>query len=155
MIGLLASIKAGITTLTGRLTSTRAGYLDNLDAAISTRAAASTALSSATWTGTRAGYLDKIGIRSIQTGYVTLAISSAATGNASTTLSTTLTDTSKAFMLLTSVERTASGGGILLENCRPSITNTTTVRVDWAAPDGTTSTIMTARIHYLVVEFNG
>lgn len=37
MIGLLASIKSGVTTLTSRLTSTRAGYLDNLDAAVSTR----------------------------------------------------------------------------------------------------------------------
>ena len=41
-------------------TDARAGYLNNLDAKISTRAAANTALSTATWTNARAGYLDKI-----------------------------------------------------------------------------------------------
>ena len=40
--------------------STRAGYVDRLDAAVSTRAPASTALSTATWTATRAGYLDNL-----------------------------------------------------------------------------------------------
>lgn len=41
-------------------TDARAGYLNNLDAKISTRAAANTALSTAVWTNARAGYLDKI-----------------------------------------------------------------------------------------------
>ena len=40
------------------LTDTRLANLDDLDAAVSTRAPSSTALSSATWTGTKAGYLD-------------------------------------------------------------------------------------------------
>jgi hypothetical protein len=43
--------------LTNRLTAARAAFLD---AAISTRAAAATALSTAQWTNTRAGYLDQI-----------------------------------------------------------------------------------------------
>ena len=41
-------------------TSARAAKMDNLDAAISSRAPASTALSTAQWTNTRAGYLDNI-----------------------------------------------------------------------------------------------
>lgn len=41
-------------------TSARAAKMDNLDAAISSRAPASTALSTAQWTNTRAGYLDKL-----------------------------------------------------------------------------------------------
>lgn len=49
---------SGTTTLLGRLTSTRAGYLDNLSAGAV--AQASTALSTATWTGARAGYLDNL-----------------------------------------------------------------------------------------------
>lgn len=39
-------------------TDTRAGKLDSLDAAITSRAPASTALSNATWTAAKAGYLD-------------------------------------------------------------------------------------------------
>ncbi len=41
-------------------TSARAANIDNLDAAISGRAPANTALSNAVWTNTRAGYLDKL-----------------------------------------------------------------------------------------------
>ena len=41
-------------------TNARAALLDNLDAKISSRAPASTALSNAVWTNTRAGYLDAI-----------------------------------------------------------------------------------------------
>lgn len=51
-----------LTTLTGRLTSTRAGLLDNLDVATSTRAPSATALTSATWTNTRAGFLDNLNV---------------------------------------------------------------------------------------------
>jgi len=40
------------------LTDTRLANLDDLDAAVSTRAPSSTALSTATWTPTKAGYLD-------------------------------------------------------------------------------------------------
>jgi hypothetical protein len=47
---------AGTTTLLARLTSARAGYLDNLSAGAV--AQASTALSSAIWTNTRAGFID-------------------------------------------------------------------------------------------------
>ena len=48
-----------LATLLARLTSTRAGYLD---AAISTRAAASTALSTAQWSNGRAANLDNLDI---------------------------------------------------------------------------------------------
>lgn len=41
-------------------TNGRAGLLDNLDAKISSRAPASTALSNAVWTNARAGYLDNL-----------------------------------------------------------------------------------------------
>jgi hypothetical protein len=49
---------ANQTTLLGRLTATRAGYLDNLSGGAV--ALAATALSTAQWTNTRAGYLDNL-----------------------------------------------------------------------------------------------
>jgi hypothetical protein len=58
----LTTAQTDLTTLTGRLTSTRAGLLDNLDTAMTTRAAAATALSTAQWTNARAGYLDNLNI---------------------------------------------------------------------------------------------
>lgn len=57
---MLAGVPGKLKTLLDRLTAARAGYLDRLDATISSRAAASTALSNATWTNTRAGKLDLI-----------------------------------------------------------------------------------------------
>lgn len=102
MIGLLASIKSGITTLTGRLTSTRAGYLDNLDAAMSTRAPASTALSSATWTGTKAGYLDApiSGVLALAyVGYVNVNVSLDANGKGNTTASIGTRDSTKTIII--------------------------------------------------------
>jgi len=57
--GKIETIKTNVATLISRLTSTRAALLDNLDAAISSRAPSSTALSSAIWTSTKAGYLDQ------------------------------------------------------------------------------------------------
>ena len=55
---MLAGVPGKLKTMLDRLTSTRAANLDNLNATISSRAAASTALSNAVWTDTRAGKLD-------------------------------------------------------------------------------------------------
>jgi len=49
---------SGTTTLLSRLSATRAGYLDRLDAAMTSRAPASTALSNAIWTDAKAAFLD-------------------------------------------------------------------------------------------------
>lgn len=57
MSGALKSIPGLIQTVIDRLTSTRAANLDNLDAAISTRAAAATALSTTVWTNSHADAL--------------------------------------------------------------------------------------------------
>jgi len=61
MFAILASVPGKLKTLLDRLTSTRAANLDKLDANITTRAAASTALSNAVWTDARAGKLDIVG----------------------------------------------------------------------------------------------
>lgn len=152
-IGFLASIKAGVSTLTSRLTSDRAGYLDRLDAAITTRAAASTALSSATWTAARAGYLDKIGVKSIQQGTCSVACTSASFGTGSATLGTAV-DTAKAICLLQGYYPSAlAGGEATVAHARVSLSSTTSVQgiVSWYGA-GTNATI---HVGYTVIEFNG
>lgn len=57
---MLAGVPGKLKTLLDRLTATRAANLDRLDADVSTRAPASTALSNAVWTDTRAGLLDTL-----------------------------------------------------------------------------------------------
>ena len=59
MIGILLGIPGKLQTLLTRITSTGGANLDSkLDATVSSRAAAATALSTAQWTNARAGYLD-------------------------------------------------------------------------------------------------
>ena len=60
MIDFLLGVPGKLKTLTDRLTSGRAANLDNLNATVSSRAAAASALSNATWTDARAGKLDKL-----------------------------------------------------------------------------------------------
>lgn len=60
MWALLAGVPGRLKTLIDRLTAARAANLDSIDATISSRAPANTALSTATWTGTRAANLDSI-----------------------------------------------------------------------------------------------
>ena len=60
---MLAGVPGKLKVLADRLTSTRAANLDRLDANVSTRAAASTALSNAVWTDARAGKLDLVAVR--------------------------------------------------------------------------------------------
>lgn len=57
---MLAGVPGKLKTLLDRLTVTRAANLDKLDANITTRAPASTALTNAVWSDARAGRLDKI-----------------------------------------------------------------------------------------------
>ena len=58
---MLAGVPGKLKTMLDRLTATRAANLDKLDANVSTRAAASTALSNAVWTDARAVKLDLVG----------------------------------------------------------------------------------------------
>ena len=60
LLGVPGKLKTVIDHLQTYLSSTRCAKIDNLDAAISTRAAAATALSTATWTSGRASALDLI-----------------------------------------------------------------------------------------------
>lgn len=85
---MLAGVPGKLKTLLDRLTAARAANLDKLDANVSTRAPAATALSNAVWTDARAAKLDANVltngvIKSIQrgthagaSGDITVAISS-------------------------------------------------------------------------------
>lgn len=79
MIDFLLAVPGKLTTiytyLTSNLAAARAAKIDNLDAAVSGRAPASTALTIATWTDARAAKLDAIQssvINSIQSGSITI-----------------------------------------------------------------------------------
>lgn len=79
MIDFLLGVPGKLKTISDHLltywTAARAAKVDNLDAAISTRAVAATALSTAQWTNARAAKLDNLietsVIQSIQTGLAT------------------------------------------------------------------------------------
>lgn len=121
MLGFLAGLPGQLATLTSRLTSARATKLDNLDAAVSSTAPASTALSSATWTGTKAGYIDaavssRLGsIKSIQRGFVNV-------GAGATSGTATITAVNPAKSILTHL-----GGGAVDAHSRIELTDATTI----------------------------
>lgn len=58
----VASVQTDTTTLTGRLTAGRAASLDDLDAAVSSRAPAATAVSTADYSSVRAAKLDQLDV---------------------------------------------------------------------------------------------
>lgn len=75
MIEFLLAVPGRTKKLLDRLTATRAANLDYLDVAVSTRAAAATAVSNADYTAARAAKLDNVILASvlnsnIQTGFV-------------------------------------------------------------------------------------
>jgi hypothetical protein len=125
LLGVPGKIKAVYDHLTTHLASARAAKIDNLDAAISTRAAASTALSNATWTNALASILGNTiqttVIASIQTGYVSSA-PSAGSGEDAYYKDTTITavaSTAKCVVLF----QDQVGG------CTARLTSTTNLRV--------------------------
>lgn len=125
MIGLLASIKSGISTLTGRLTSGRATALDNLDAAMTTRLGS---------------------IKSIARGTISVTTDGNGVGNNTATISSVTTSKSIIIPLglyVGAVDSTYVGIS------RIELTNGTTVT---AYVTGKPSTAHT--VGYQVVEFN-
>lgn len=125
MIGLLASIKSGITTLTGRLTSGRATALDNLDAAVTTRLGS---------------------IKSIQRNTIVIAVTA---GTGSNTASISSVTTSKS--IITNLGATQDG--VFASPCtvRLALTNGTTVTASAAGANGSSVNVT---VGYQVVEFN-
>lgn len=156
---LFAKINSLLSTLANHVaawTSTRAAKLDNLDAAISSRASANTALSTAQWTNTRAGYLDKLNsgvavaslagklVKSVQRGVIELAI-----GVGSGNLTINAVDTSKA--IIVPAGRCYDGGnnyGDMFTNGMLTFTNSTTVNLERCS-----NSAGTLRVAVQVIEF--
>lgn len=151
MLHFFAGVPGRLKALLDRLTATRAGYLDNLtnlDAAVTSRAAASTALSTATWTGTLAANLGTISsgataftgiVASIQYGSISV------TGtNTSATATITSVNTNKAALIyLGSLAANSNGYATI------TLTNATTITAYRSSPadNGTTT------VRFCVVEF--
>jgi len=144
MISFLLCVPGKLNTLTDRLTSGRAANLDNLDVAVSTTAPASTALSSATWTGTKAGYLDgaisgRLGsIKAIYRGTIT-----------SNTATITAVDTTKSILMNLGGYGTDSGSVNVGSIPYLELTNSTTITASRASGCSGTS-----KVSYQLVEFN-
>jgi hypothetical protein len=80
MIDFLAGVPGKLATLLSRVPSNNATLVANLDTTVSSRAAASSAVSNVDYTSARAGYLDKLNaggiagtVKSVQTLSYTLA----------------------------------------------------------------------------------
>lgn len=142
----LSAIANDLDTLEGRLTANRATRLDHLDAAISSRAPASTALENTTWTVGRAVKLDQLdalmssrlgSIKAVYQGSITIP-------NNQTTTSVSLSATvnlSKTLLFPLG----SAGSGDTAVRLSMNATNVTAIR---STVSGNTTT------GYQVVEFN-
>ena len=129
--------------LTNRLTAARAAFLD---VAISSRAPASTALSTATWTAARASYLDQIptintkaGIKSLQRGLA------AVSGSSSIDITIATVDTTKTVVSLLSSGNVGTGYIFSLQ-----LLNATTLRIVISP-----SSFSAGNLSWQVIEYNG
>lgn len=156
LLGVPGKLKTISDYLTTNLAAVRAAKIDNLDAAISTRAAASTALSNATWTNARAAKLDSISatgvIKSIQTGFVS-DLPTTSTGEDERYVNVTITavTTSKSVVLIDGSRVVSSGTGGFSANLTARLIDSTTLRVA-SFYMGATTVEFGAR--WTVVEFN-
>lgn len=143
-------------------TSARAANIDNLDAAISGRAPANTALSNAVWTNTRAGYLDKLNsgvavaslsgkiIKSVQRGTISLSLKDTNEASAKATINSI--NTAKAVIIGgNGVRAGGSDDTHRVEQVTLEITNGTTITAKCAGYGGTYSG--TSYIPWQVIEF--
>lgn len=116
MMELLAGVPGKLKTLLGRFTATRAAALDSLDASITSRAPAATAVSNAVLTDVRVAYLDNLSaaplrIKSIQRGVINI-FSGAGAGTATGTATITAVNPAKTELRLLGYNgyRTDTGG---------------------------------------------
>lgn len=147
----LSAIAGDLDALDGRLTANRATRLDQLDAAISSRAPASTALENTTWTAGRAMKLDQLdaaissrlgAIKAVYRGTITL---SSGTSTASAALGGTVNLAKTLLFPLGSTVNVASYQNDAMALLSLNATSVTATRAD---NDGTMV------IGYQVVEFN-
>jgi hypothetical protein len=151
LLGVPGKLSTIYTYLTTHLGSTRAAKIDNLDATVSSRAAASTALSSATWTNTKAGYIDaaitgRLGsIKAIYRGTIALSGTSS-----SATATITAVVTEKSVIMLLGANHSGGVDRDAQVIARIELTNSTTV----TAYHGSGSPGTSITVGYQVIEFN-
>ena len=137
MFDFIAGLPGQMATLIGRLTATRATNLDNIDAAVSTRAAASTALSTATWTNALAADIALIpsiptsAIKSIQ--FISVSMTTSLT---SATATITSVNTAKSMMVGMSLYNDSSSAAAAACMATFTLTNATTVTVNRGVTGG-------------------
>ena len=149
MIPMLLGLASKINTVLSRLTATRAGYLDNLDATVSSRAAASvwtSALASKINTNLDAQVSSVLAIQSLQSANfdITSGLSTGTQPESNyydITLGTTLTDYTNSLVFVTGVAGTSSA------NLNARLVSNTTLRIF----SSVSATFL--RGHYQVIEF--
>lgn len=128
MLEIIAGIPGRLKTLSDYLTTNlgtaRAAKIDNLDTTLSSRAVASTALSTVDWTPARAALLDGV-VRSIQTGF-NPALAPAAGGQFDATLTIASVDVNKSIVLVQPILYNLPGGQV--SNLYAYLTSATTLR---------------------------
>jgi hypothetical protein len=156
MIQSVLNIVPWIKQLYTDFTTARAAKLDNLDTTISSRAAAATALSTATWTGTRAAKLDNLDvllstrlssiIKSVQ--YKSLTNIPVSGGNVNGTVTITSVNTAKT-LLIPMLRGTSETGGMTMSWWQVSLESATSLRVTGSVTSGSFASFGTV----IVVEF--
>lgn len=132
MIPALMGLPGKAKTLLDRLTDTRASALDNLNAALSSRAPAATALSNATWTAALATSL--AGALKLARAEVVTVSGSSGTGAGRKFVDVTIAaiTVGKAMVFLGGAGRVGTGEA----RGFAAITNATSVRVHYVNPNG-------------------
>ena len=147
LLGVPGKLKTVIDHLQTYLSSTRCAKIDNLDTPLTSRAPASTALSTATWTPTKAGHIDAAitsrmaSIKAIYRGTITVPF-----GAVSATATITSVDTAKSLIF----NLGAQNDGTEAPNVRLELTNGTTITASKTNYSGTPEVI----VGYQVIEFN-
>lgn len=146
LLGVPGKLKAISDYLTTHWTAARAAKIDNLDAAISTTAPASTAVVRATYTADVAALSASIltrmaGIKAIYTGWVTIAV-----GATSGAVTITAVNLSKSICLLNGF---TTEQAYLIGNPAVYLSSTTTVAAEVRQAVVTAPTL----VRYTVIEF--
>jgi len=137
MIDFLLAVPGKLTTiinyLNTNLAAARTARIENLDAVISSRAAAATAVSSADYTAARAVLIDRLStgvpgtVKSIQTGYLAPAAAAGGAGEDIYFRDVTITSVVVAKSIATFQAARDGAGVYLIETAR--LTSTTNVRL--------------------------
>lgn len=136
MIPALLGLSGKLKTLIDRLTATRAALLDNLNSAVSTRAPASTALTSATWTSGLASILGSA-VRVVRADVVAASGSTGAgAGRKTADITITSVTVGKTAVFVGGGGRVGTSEG----RAMAFLTSATNIRLHYVNPNGSNNT---------------